>query len=875
MNRSVWMRALSVALTTWLAGCTGTASQAASPNGSVGLNLTVGDTDVVRIDYAVLDGDATIRSSSIEVGALGGTTVRATVGQIPVGGPFTLNLTAFDRSGEPVCSGSAMFSMPRGGVRVGVSVVLNCEVVGPGLGEVDIDVGLQTCPVVVDALTVAPNLIPVGAEALVEATVIGADSVIWSAAAGTFADPTIASTAYTCTTSGTQTLSLVATGAYLGSAGTCTRSLSAEIECISGDDGGLGTDGGMDSPDPDGEGVLTLLHNNDGESSILPLSNSIVIDGVTTEIPVAGMPAFRAVKVREENAAILEGSDSVLSVYAGDAFLASATLSCSLPPNPPTEPIDDAAALALMDYDAFVLGNHEFDFGPDFLERFIRTFGQPLGQGPQRFLSANLDFSAEPGFSDLIDIDGLLAQGSVSPAVGRSAIVANGTARFGVVGATTPLLPTISSPRGVTVTPDLTSTALAVQGEIDRLLALGVRKIIFVSHLQDIDNDRALISLLRGVDIAVAGGGDELLLSDTVAQAEQLLPGETAPVAGTYPLEVTDADGRPVYVVTTAGNYKYLGRLDVRFDASGEVAEILPTSYPRRVVPESSAAAALGIIDAEAPATDVGTIASSVEACLAALSEPLVGTEVVLDTSRNSVRGRETNTGNTVTDAYLAAYDDAAPSLGLPPRGPSNQVIAVQNGGGIRQNAGDQLPNDGVVPGTISRVDTRNVLAFTNFVTIVSEVTPSDLKEIFERSVSSIGGGQFLQVAGLSVVASLSGTAQVIASDGTVTTPGSRVVSITLDDGTPIVAAGVVVAGAPNVRLVTNSFTADGGDNYPWLGSNPNKTQLFDSDGVAATYESAWTDFLLSLAPGFMGLPTIPAIAAYAPGGEGRIVLNP
>ena len=80
--------------------------------------------------------------------------------------------------------------------------------------------------------------------------------------------------------------------------------------------------------------------------------------------------------------------------------------------------------------------------------------------------------------------------------------------------ATTPLLASISSPRNVVVTStDNATTAAVAQVEIDRLLGMGVEKILFVSHLQDVNNDRALIPLLRGVDIAVAGGGDELLAS--------------------------------------------------------------------------------------------------------------------------------------------------------------------------------------------------------------------------------------------------------------------------------------------------------------------------------------------------------------------------
>jgi 5'-nucleotidase len=517
------------------------------------------------------------------------------------------------------------------------------------------------------------------------------------------------------------------------------------------------------------------------------------------------------------------------------------------------------------------LGNHEFDFSPDFLERFIRDF-RTNGVLNQPFLSSNLDFAGEPGFADLIDGDGIIVGVSGDGRVVSKAMITVDEVtgqRFGIVSAITPILRTISSPRNVLLTTsDIASTAALVQQEINRLQnQYGVKKIIFVSHLQDIANDRALIAQVRGIDIAVAGGGDELLANDPA----QLLPGEAAPIVGSYPSTQLDADGRTVYIVTTAGNYKYLGNLEVSFNADGEVASInAAESYPRRVIPTSAAATALGIADAVTPdAGLVSSVVNPVQACLAALGQPLVDTEVALNVSRNSVRGTESNAGNLITDGFLFYYDQQAPLNGLPARDAT--VIAVQNGGGIRQNAGDVLPVGGVTPGSISRQNTLDVLAFlTNSVTAVRGVTPADLKAILERSVSSIGGGQFLQIAGLRIVVDTTRQAQVITSAGVVTTPGDRVRSAQLADGRFIIQNGAVVAGAPNVTIVTNSFTAAGGDNFPWFAANTNTVQF------PATYEQAWVEYLLSFPVGASGRPTIPASdPRYAPGGEGRIVFGP
>jgi 5'-nucleotidase len=363
---------------------------------------------------------------------------------------------------------------------------------------------------------------------------------------------------------------------------------------------------------------------------------------------------------------------------------------------------------------------------------------------------------------------------------------------------------------------------------------------------------------------------------------------------------VNAADGRSVPIVTTEGNYKYVGRIDLRFDAAGNLLGFdQAQSFPRRVVVANAAATAAGIADAVVADPGVqATAVAPVTACLAGLGQPIARTESVLNVSRagiptlgftNGVRTGETNGGNLVTDGFLRSYDTLGPAAGLPPRGGSAKVVAVQNGGGIRQTVTPVLPSGTTltggtytgVPGPISRRNTLDLLAFlTNAMTVVRDVTPDELKLALERSAASLPaeGGQFLQVAGMSVTYSTSGTAHVVSpappggNFGTVTTPGSRVRTVTLDDGTKIIENGAVAAGAPNVSIVTNSFTAAGGDNYAVFGGIPQSRKV----NLGATYEQTLVDYLLSF-PAAGGLPTIPAAdTRYAsPNGTGRITITP
>jgi 5'-nucleotidase len=404
-----------------------------------------------------------------------------------------------------------------------------------------------------------------------------------------------------------------------------------------------------------------------------------------------------------------------------------------------------------------------------------------------------------------------------------------------------------------------------------------------VSHLQGVVYDKELLALLKNVDVAVAGGGDDLLASPDVAESIQLIPGEGKPV-GKYPEMVKDANGVDVPLITSKGNYNYLGRFDVSFDANGKLTSYnKTTSYPRRVIPASSVASALGVTDAVSPDKRiVEEVEKPLNTCLTGFAKPIASSQVVLATDRGSatvlgVRTAETNGGNLVADSFVQAYTNRATAAGLPAAGTANPLVAIQNGGGIRQGGGTTLPITGVV-GAINRGNTFDLLPFDNRLVAVTNVSATDLKEIFERScaVGTSGGGQFLQISGMKVSCSRTGTAIVVSTPtgdtyaGSVTTPGTRVKEITLSDGRALVKDGAVVAGAPTVTIVTNQFTADGGDNYPTF---PKLTKV----GFGISYEQALYDYLLSFAKNSAGLPEIPSTdSRYSKTtGEGRFTWLP
>ena len=571
-------------------------------------------------------------------------------------------------------------------------------------------------------------------------------------------------------------------------------------------------------PPPPSNLVVTIFHNNDGESQLINAGAGIEDFG--------GIARF-ATLLGDLRAEADAGPGINITLNSGDNFLAGPEFNASLQKG---APYYDSIGLDRMGYDAMALGNHEFDFGPDVLEEFIISF-----DNPPPFVSANLVFIEEPGLQALVD-DGII--------VTRTIIVTEGES-IGVIGATTPELPFISSPRDVIVLSDI---AGIVQTEVDELTGAGINKIIFISHLQDVNEDLALAGQLNDIDVMIAGGGDELLANE----GDLLVPGdELANAFGPYPLIAAGADGRDIPVVTTTGNYKYVGRLIVEFDPEGNVIAIDDMSGLVRVAGGDNPDAVTpdGFIQQNVvdPVSDyVSGLAANV----------IAESEVALEGRRSpGVRTEETNLGNLTADALLYQATVLAGEFGVPV-----PDAALQNGGGIR--------NDTLIPaGDITELTTFDILPFANFVSIVPNIPREQFKEIMENCVSQIptADGRFAQIAGFRLVYDPDGTPQVLDEELNVVTPGTRVRSIVLDSGAVIVEDGAVVAGGP-VTIVTNDFSARGGDMYPFRGAP------FTTIGVV--YQQALFNYIIDpVVDG--GLGGIISAADYPEGGEGRITTAP
>ncbi|MDP0499851.1 MAG: 5'-nucleotidase C-terminal domain-containing protein [Verrucomicrobiota bacterium JB022] len=536
---------------------------------------------------------------------------------------------------------------------------------------------------------------------------------------------------------------------------------------------------------------LTILHNNDAESQLINAGSGLEDYGGAARF----VSLVNNLRTEANNA-----GNGVITLSSGDNFLAGAEFDASRSNNlgPGGTPLwYDALAWEQIGYDAMVLGNHDFDFGTQVLSQMISQASST------RFLSSNLDFSADS------NLNPLATAGRIASSTTVTVNTASGSKTIGIVGATTPALPTISSPGAVKVQ-NMANTIATVQAEIDALRNGGADHVIFVSHLQDVNTDKTVINQLRGVDLAIAGGGDENLAEGS-EPVGGFVPGDSK--QGDYPLtDTTDADGNTIPIVTTAGSYKYLGKIDLEFDVDGNLIGANGDAY---TVKDFAIDNANGVT---ADANTQNTVVNPVAAHVSGLAAQIIGTsEVTLDQRRATVRGGESNVGNLLADAMLAAAKANAPT-GMEP------VLAFVNGGGIRadiQNA----------PGDISQLFTFDTAPFSNFVAI-KEITMGQLIAALTYSYDELvsdgmggtdgGNGKLLQVSGGLYVQ------YDIDND--------KLVNLIID-GRIIIQNGVLMVSEDELILVASTqFTLNGGDGYDF-GEG-------DATMLGETYQQALSDFI-------------------------------
>ncbi|MEH2107025.1 bifunctional metallophosphatase/5'-nucleotidase [Nostoc sp.] len=557
--------------------------------------------------------------------------------------------------------------------------------------------------------------------------------------------------------------------------------------------------------------TLQLLHTSDQEAGVPALKDAPNFSAV-----------LNALKNQDANRDGKPDYPNTLILSSGDAYIPSPFLFAS-------DTVfggqgrGDILILNALGFGAIAFGNHEFDLGTAVVADLLRAKEDyPGTKFP--YLSTNLDFSTDKDLAKLVTADGQEAS-KIPHKIARNTIITVNGEKIAVIGATTPTLPTISSPGSVTVLPkefndhhaaDIAALAAEIQTSVDTLLTKNpeINKVILLAHMQQIAIEQKLAELLKGVDIIVAGGSNTLLADKT----DRLRVGDKS--AGTYPILKKAADGNPIAIVNTDGNYRYVGRLVVNFDANGV---IIPFSIDSKIsgayATDSQGVAAVG----GKPDAKIVAITEALKKVIIAQDGDIFAkTNVFLNGWRGDVRTQETNLGNLTADANLAIAKRYDPKT----------VISIKNGGGIRDNIGiytfppgstrsqdviklppQANPVAGKKEKEISQLDITNALRFNNGLTLVT-LNATELLAVIEHSVVAIAPGatpgSFPQVAGLAF------------SFDPDLPAGKRVKSLAIKDGKgkiiDVVVKNAELVGDPHriFRTVTLNFLASGGDGYPF-----------------------------------------------------------
>ncbi len=274
--------------------------------------------------------------------------------------------------------------------------------------------------------------------------------------------------------------------------------------------------------------TLSIIHINDTHSHLDSETYSLSFDGVTTYTEIGGYPRVVS-KIKE----LQDSKINTLTLNAGDTF--QGTLYYSL-----FKGKADSDMLNMITWDAFALGNHEFDDGDEALAIFLNDVSDvPI-------VSANV-----------IPAVGNILQNRWTPYI----IKEYNSEKVGVIGIDTAQKTKISSNPSDEIT--FLDEIQTAQKYIDELSIKGINKIVILSH-QGYENDKEMAAKLTGVDIII-GGDSHTLLGDYSAVGLVNKDGYD------YPTHVINSSGEKV-CIGQAWQYAYaIGSMEIQFDSKGIV----------------------------------------------------------------------------------------------------------------------------------------------------------------------------------------------------------------------------------------------------------------------------------------------------------------
>lgn len=457
-------------------------------------------------------------------------------------------------------------------------------------------------------------------------------------------------------------------------------------------------------------GDLTILHINDHHSHLKPDSRmSLNLDGKSTRVRSGGMPAVIA-KMKE-----LEASKAnVLKLHAGDAV--SGSLFFTL-----FKGEADAALMNEVCFDAFALGNHEFNEGDAGLAKFLDFL--KAGECNTPVLAANV--KPEVGVS-------ALTPKSETDYIQPYTVIDVAGTKVGIIGIDI-VRKTImsSSPDDTTRFLDEAETS---QKMVNELKEAGVNRIVIMAHY-GYKNELELAAKIDGVDVII-GGDSHTLLGDF----EEI--GLNS--AGPYPTVVEGVGGNLVCVATAWQYSQIVGELNISFNEAGDVEScsglphvMVADSFKRKndegdrveiegadrdaVYAQINADPKLSIVEEDAQAASVlASFNEKVEEMqtikVGVVTENLCLARIPGDTRSKLCSPEDTaSKGSDISMLVAHAFREMAKA----------SDIAIQNGGGVRTD---------IAKGDLTMGDAYKLLPFANTL-VEMDMTGAEIKSVLEEAL--------------------------------------------------------------------------------------------------------------------------------------------
>eukprot|EP00977_Amphora_coffeiformis_P016617 scaffold5172_cov155-Amphora_coffeaeformis.AAC.8 len=516
-----------------------------------------------------------------------------------------------------------------------------------------------------------------------------------------------------------------------------------------------------------------------------------------------GFPLLVPTFAQYESEAYDIGMHGVLKLHAGDAITGTSYYSLF-------NGVADLDMMNLICFDAFVLGNHEFDDGDSALADFISLLTESRICPSTPVLSANLMPGPDSALLPLKDALDIASFAIYELENGRS---------VGIIGITVSQKTLLSSSpdEGTDILDEVESVTSAVASLQDE----GVDIIVVLSHT-GINMEVEKLALIPGVDVVV-GGDSHSLLGD--------LGGYGAEPQGPYPIEIVKEDNTKTCFVTAWEYSHIMGFLDIEVDGNGDVVScsgspIVPmdpvaTTLENGLTDEQASdfvnyVSSVGPFVATTPDRFTALVLSAYQSEVDVLKETVIATvdgdicferipgqgrSVICDVCESATQGG--GACNLVAQAFLDRSKEAS--------------VAIQNGGGCRTDIG---------AGDLTIDEAISLLPFSN--TLVNlEMTGEEIKMVLEEALefAFVGGssGAYPYAAGLRYA---------VDSEAEF---GSRVSDLLVNprlEGTfePIDLTA-------SYTVVTNNFVSEGRDGYITFGEIEDKVDTF------IEYSQAFIDY--------------------------------